>query len=196
VSWWLQVRAAFWLINATILVGIVLMVAGEVAFDIPAVLGGGTSTITTGVFASLAAAASGAYAFDTRGNATEARALRVVSRYDTCYFAAWLACLSLVVTATLSDRLHGMCAAVILGSVAVSVTCLVDAARGVLASTGLFLLTSTYSPHLPGSWMVRVLQSDANMTAAVVAALMAATTAVIIVRYGRSLVTSRPSRSR
>lgn len=167
-------------------------VLGDRTVTLPAVLGGGSSAMALGLFAPLACAAATAYCLETARATTESRSPRSLGAMDAVLLAGLLGGMTgtlLLLDASPLDVPPGVARNVlILSGVSVCVSMWSDAARGVLASTALLLLTTTYSPHNAGASYVRILQPEANdawATTTAVAAVVAALASVALQRRVR-----------
>lgn len=192
MNWWWRSRAGNILTAGTLVLIALGLLTGARELVVPAVLGGGSGLVAVSLFVYLAGASFLSYALDPRGNSSEAREIRSYQVFDVALFVLFLATFAGTMALVSTDPLRAATSVALLASVAAAVTCLLDGARGVLASTALVLLTSTYSPHLRGASIARILQPEADKAAAATAAVVAVITATAVLRYGRKSVTSRP----
>jgi hypothetical protein len=158
VLWW-RVRKGTLLTACMGITGVTLFLFGGESIAVPTVIGGGVAAVGLGGLLPLGWAGLVALAFEGKRGQAEARPARRLAVLDACLAGSvLLATFSLF--HALAETARADAHAVILVSLAMSLTVLLGSSSAAMGATALLLVTQSYSPRNPGAELIRVLQPE------------------------------------
>lgn len=169
VKLWLKCRGAWALLPAVGVFAGAGSLLGAGASAMPTAIGGGSSYVLWASVLPLLWTCLAAEASALVGAPPEARPISRLRHLDVA-----LLCTAVLIPGALAasgvlpmqEPLRVLASTLILGGLAISIRIVFSVVAAITACCGLFLITQSYAPNLPGSTIVRVLQVDGNLAIA------------------------------